>query len=78
MVIQGFNGIIEFPKTKIFINQAGNLKDSRCFIVPVIRTNLDINTYFAVYGSFERAKQVLDEIILEWSKGTKFYEMPSE
>lgn len=78
MVIQGLNGIIEFPKTKIFIQQAGNLKDSRCFIVPIVRTNIDISTPFAVYGSWERAKQVLDEIIAEWSKGTKFYEMPIE
>lgn len=78
MIVRGFNGIIDFPRTNLFLSEGLR---GQYFIVPLIKNNkflVNINEPFAVYGSRTRADEVLDDIIRQWAKGVKIYELPRE
>lgn len=77
MLVRGFNGCIEFPKTRLFINQGVR---GDCVLVPMVRLSQleSINTPFAVYDSWERAQEVIELIIKEYASGTKILYLPDK
>lgn len=77
MLIRGLNGVIEFPKTNLFISEVENMY----YIVPVIRSRqwlVSIKEPFAVYSSLEKANRILDLIITEYVVGKKVFTMPPD
>lgn len=81
MLIRGFNGVIEFPKTNLFIADSSSMGKKAFYIVPVIRSRqwlINVTQPFAVYSSYERASAIIDMIITEYVVGKKVFTMPPE
>lgn len=75
MLIVGYNGVIEFPKTNLFISSGTD----KYYIVPVIRSRqwlVSVKEPFAYYETYERAKQVIDDIVTQYIVGKKVFTMP--
>lgn len=79
MLIRGFNGVIEFPETNLFISEVSEKGKKNYYIVPVIRSRqwlVSVKEPFAVYGSSERANEILDLIITQYVVGKNVFTMP--